>query len=183
MEVYSNAMYSTHVLHPFTPPIYSTHLHKTLAFTKERMIGTNHISATLAAMALLTASPHAAALDRLITCPTELQPQAIKITAGAGWVPRIESPLNLYSAGMSAGPPGSQQTRPGRELRRDKEQISTAYAFDPDSRPNHVWLNCTYGEGGGISISRRLDERTRECTITMFKPVPGEPRKIDMKCG
>ena len=95
----------------------------------------------------------------------------------------MESPLKLHSAGMSAGPPSSQQARAGKELRRDKEVVSTAYGFDPDSRPNHVWLDCRYGEGGDVIISRRLDERTRECTITMASPVPGEPRKIDMKCN
>ncbi len=147
------------------------------------MTGTNPIPGMLAAAALLSIAPHAAALDRLVTCPTELQPQAIRITAAAGWVPRIEAPLKLYAAGMSAGPPGSSQTRPGKEIHKDKELVSTSYGFAPDSRPNHVWLDCTYGEGGEISISRRLDERTRECTITMFKPVPGEPRKIEMKCG
>lgn len=142
----------------------------------------NHIPGTLAAAVLLATTPCAAALDRLIVCPTELQPQEIKITAGAGWVPRIESPLTLYAAGMSAGPPGSVPALPGREIRRDKELVSTSYGFDPDSRPNHVWLNCTYGEGGEVSISRRLDERTRECTVTQFKPVPGEPRRIEMAC-
>jgi hypothetical protein len=147
------------------------------------MYGTRHISVTLIALGFFLAAPHATALDRLIPCPTELQPQSIKITAAAGWVPRIESPLKLYAAGMSAGPPGSQQTRPGRELRRTNDQVTTVYGFDPDTRPNHVWLNCTYGEGGEISISRRLDERTKECTITMFRPIPGEPRKIDMKCN
>jgi hypothetical protein len=140
------------------------------------------IFGALAGAAMLCAASSAAALDRLVTCPAELQPQAIKITAGAGWVPRIESPLQLYAAGMSAGPPGSVPALPGRETHRDKEQVSTAYGFDPDSRPNHVWLNCTYGQGGEISVSRRLDERTRECTVTQFKPVPGEPRKIDMAC-
>lgn len=147
------------------------------------MISTPNIPATLAILAMLFTSPYAAALDRLVTCPTELQPQAFKITAAAGWVPRIEAPLNLYSAGMSGGPPGTQQARPGREVRKDKDSVTMAYGFDPDSRPNHVWLNCQYGEGGEISISRRLDERTRECTITMYKPVPGEPRTIEMKCN
>ncbi len=132
---------------------------------------------------MFSAAPTAAALDRLIACPTELPSQSIKITAAAGWVPRIDSPLNLYAAGMSAGPPGFQQVRPGTEIRRDKDSVTTKYTFDPDTRPNHVWLNCTYGQGGELSISRRLDERTRECTITMFKPVPGEPRKIEMKCN
>lgn len=156
---------------------------KALAFPKDRMPSKNHLAATLTTIALLSTAPHAAALDRLITCPTDLQPQAFKITAGAGWVPRVEAPLKLYAAGMSAGPPGSQQTRPGKEIQKTKDLVSTAYAFDPDSRPNHVWLNCRYGDGGEIAISRRLDERTRECTITMFRPVAGEPRKIDMKCN
>lgn len=169
-KVYSNAM---HANRP----------HQAAPLRKDRMTSTLHLPATLAGLALLSAAPPAAALDRLITCPTELQPQAFKITAGAGWVPRIEAPLRLYAAGMSAGPPNTQQTRPGSEIRRDKDSVTTKYAFDPDSRPNHVWLDCQYGEGGEVSISRRLDERTRECTITMHRLVPGEPRKIDMKCG
>lgn len=147
------------------------------------MTGMHHILAPLAALALCAAAPHAAALDRLVTCPAELPQQAVKITAGAGWVPRIEAPLPLHAAGMSAGPPGSQPALPGVEIHKTGEQVSTRYGFNPDARPNHVWLDCRYGEGGEVSISRRLDERTRECTITMFKPVPDTPRRIDMKCN
>lgn len=142
----------------------------------------SHLPRYLFAAALSLQTAHAAAQGKPIACPLQIQPQAIKVAAGAGWIPHVEFPLQLYSAGMSSGPPGSLQTLRGAELRRTKQLISTSFGFDPDARSNQVWLDCKYGEAGEISISQRLDDRIRECTVTKFKPIPGEPRRIEIQC-
>jgi hypothetical protein len=49
-------------------------------------------------------------------------------------------------------------------------------------RPNDVWLDCAYGEGGEIGVSYRLDARIGECVVTKYAPVPGKPRRIDVQC-
>ncbi|QBI03241.1 STY0301 family protein [Pseudoduganella albidiflava] len=142
----------------------------------------NHFPRYLLAAALTLQAANVAAQGKHIACSSQIQPQAIKVAAGAGWVPHVEFPLQLYSAGMSSGPPGSLLTLRGEELRRTEHVISTRYAFEPGAPSNQAWLDCAYGEGGEISISQRLSDRIRECTVTKFRPVAGEPRRIEIRC-
>lgn len=142
----------------------------------------NHFQGCLIAAALTLQAAGVAAQGSQINCPLRIQPQAIKVAAGAGWVPHVEFPLQLYSAGMSSGPPGSLLTLRGEELRKTGQLISTRYRFEPGMPSSQVWLDCAYGEGGEISISRRLSDRIGECTVTKFRPVAGEPRRIEIRC-
>jgi len=117
-----------------------------------------------------------------ISCPAVLKPGSIRIDAGTGWDSFVEFPLNLYEAGMSGGPPASLAILRGEQQHRSKHLITTRYTFTSHWPSGGKWLDCRYGEAGEISISRRLDDGVRECTISEFQAVPGNPRRIDIAC-
>ncbi len=118
-----------------------------------------------------------------VSCPLEIASSAIAIKAEPGWTPFVPFPLQLYTAGMSGGPPGSFTRLRGEPLKRKAKVDSiTRFTFDGTDLAGGVWLDCRYGEAGELSVWRRLDSTFRQCTITHFKEVPNTPRRIEIAC-
>lgn len=120
----------------------------------------------------------AATGSRQLQCPAEISPADVKIAARAGWQTYAPFSLPLFGAGMSSGPPESEMQLRGEPL--DAKGDTTSYRFGgPDEER---WLDCRYGRSGEFTMSRRLDDRIRQCVIKLHKQVPGEARRIDIRC-
>lgn len=116
-----------------------------------------------------------------ISCPAEIPRQSVQIGAPAGWTPFVPfeyAPgVPLTSAGVMYGPPAKMAiSKPGGSG-------NTAVWRDIRPTPDGVWMACFYGDGGrqDMILSRRLDDRTRECAVTYIKHKK-KPLQLEIRC-
>ena len=116
-----------------------------------------------------------------ITCPAEIPRQSVQVKAPAGWtsfVPFEYTPgVPLSSAGVMYGPPAKMA------ISKPAGGGSTSVWRDIRPGPNGAWMACFYGDGGrqDMILSRRLDDRTRECAVTYIKRAK-KPLQLDIRC-
>jgi hypothetical protein len=116
------------------------------------------------------------------SCPEELAAASIKVAVGEPWRPFVERSLDLYSATMSSGPPETLSQLRGVDLNKRGDPPSTLYEFGRVGYEDGKWLNCQYGEGGEITISRRLDDSLKSCVITHTKRSARERERVRIAC-
>jgi hypothetical protein len=114
-----------------------------------------------------------------IKCPDQIAAADVSIARRNDWQPHVDYALPLFGAGMSSGPPESEMQLRGEPL--DAKGNATSYEFGSGSAEQR-WLDCHYGRAGEVTLSRKLDDRIRQCVITHFKEVQGEPRRIAIRC-
>lgn len=136
----------------------------------------------VAAVLLATTQSCVFAAPSRPTCPDQLDTSAIRVTVSAPWVSFVELPLALHSASMASGPPEALSQLRGVSLERKGEPSSTQYEFGTIGDEGGKWLNCSYGGKGEVSISRRLDDSVKECTITHTARSPRERERVIIAC-
>src|SRR5665647_3450789 len=116
---------------------------------------------------LLEFSGLALAADQPAQCPAELAQASVRlIEMPDGWTPYIASPIYLHSAGMASGPPGAFANLRGEAtVHKNKNEWSKTFKLDGE-HPYGNWIECGYGEYNQIKLSRRIDDRAKECTMT-----------------
>jgi hypothetical protein len=70
----------------------------------------------------------------------------------------------LHSAAIADGPPGTLGQLRGTTERRGKGEWVDKYDLT-GNYPEGKWLQCSYGMLNEITLSRRIDDDTKECTI------------------
>ena len=80
---------------------------------------------------------------------------------------------------MSGGAPETLTILRGEPQPVKKGAYKTLYGF---SAGEEKWLDCDYGEAGEISMSRRLDDRLKQCVITILPDLRDQPRRIAVDC-
>jgi hypothetical protein len=98
------------------------------------------------------------------------------------WQPSIEGPLYLHSATISEGPPGSFAQLRGEDRNLPGKPAITSYTFGALSVEQGKWLDCHYGKGAEVTLSRRLDDKVNECVITNLKRDPAERQAVTILC-
>jgi hypothetical protein len=131
---------------------------------------------------LMIVVSHAIAAAQKVECPTEIPPSAVQVVNMPGWKMFIQFPLYLSSAGMSAGPPESLAVLRGESLNRSDSGQSTRYEFGDMGLEHGKWLDCGYGTGSQITLSKRLDDALRECTVTYLKSKRPDKQNIKITC-
>ncbi len=109
--------------------------------------------------------------EQRIVCPTEVPEASIRIAnTPSGWTPYVASPLFLSSAGATAGPPERRAILMGNSTwRKGKTEWSTTYDLDGTGFSEGKWIECRYGEYDQVSLSKRLDDSIRSCTVRISK--------------
>jgi hypothetical protein len=110
----------------------------------------------------------ATAQPQRIECPTEIPQQSIRLSDTAhGWTSYVATPLYLHSAGAAGAAPEKLATLVGNTHGRPSKtgEWRTIYTLE-GPYPEGKWMECGYGESNQIILSKRLDEGTRECTVT-----------------
>lgn len=130
---------------------------------------------------LFTAAPSLVAAVAQIECPAEISQSSIKVQA-PGWKPHIQFPLYLTSAGISAGPPEALAVLRGAPLNKKGEPESTRFEFGEMGFEQGKWLACGYGIGSPITLSKRLDDSLKECTVSYLKQVRPDKQDIKISC-
>jgi hypothetical protein len=129
------------------------------------------------------AIPKARADEQRITCPLEIPRVAVRIAVPPrGWTPFVpfeyRPGVPLSGAGVMYGPPSIMATsKPSSGTR------ATATWSNIRPRPDGVWMACYYGDADreDMILSRRLDARTTECTVTYSKD-SHKRRNVDIRC-
>jgi hypothetical protein len=129
---------------------------------------------------MLVVLPVAAA--PMVECPSEIPQSSVQVVKMPGWRPFIQFPLYLSSAGMSAGPPESLAVLRGESLNKKGQPQSTRYEFGEMGFDQGKWLDCGYGAGSQITLSKRLDDRLKECTVTYLRSGRSDKQDIVIKC-
>lgn len=123
----------------------------------------------------------ASAARQRIECPALLPATAVKIVdAPPGWTPFTPSLVRLHAAGALAGPPESMAILKGEMYQKGKDKEINV--FDLDERPSEKWMQCSYGSGNEVTLSRRLPDDTASCTVTYTKTKPYGEVVIDIFC-
>jgi hypothetical protein len=106
-----------------------------------------------------------AAVQR-VDCPPLLPERSIRLLdTPSGWRTYIAAPLYLHSAAPIDGPPEALGQLRGTATLGGEN--SWADAYDLSGRyPEGKWMQCSYGMLNEVSLSKRLDDDTNECTIT-----------------
>lgn len=132
---------------------------------------------------ILTGAANAIALpvEQTIVCPSELPMSALQIyKPPAGWsgfVPHEAMPgLELVGAGVMYGPPAVMA-----ESKPDATAGRTARWTHIVAPPDGVWMACYYGEGRLMILSKRLDDRTTQCSVAQAA-AGGRRVKLDIRC-
>jgi hypothetical protein len=124
-------------------------------------------------------SAHAA--PQHFQCPDSLPSGSVKIATSAGWKPYVDDPIHLSGVGMTAGPPESMAVLRGEPLNRKGEPESIAYRL-VDGFPEGKWLDCYYGDGADLQISKRIDDRFQRCVVAEMKSPARGRRNFDIVC-
>jgi len=111
-------------------------------------------------------------------CLPELPASAVKVMPGTGWTVFMDRPFYLSGARMSAGPPETLTVLRGEDVGKN----AVSYGYDASGPGPGLWLDCLYGEGGEIVISRGITGKYRECLITRRKRERGEQARVEVSC-
>lgn len=133
----------------------------------------------LAALLLATQQIAAAAS---IECPTEIPRQSVRLEqVPPGWQFYADSPLYLHSAAPMLGPPAMRAHLVPDSERHKSGEWGKTYDLEGGSSEGK-WVQCAYGVHGEITLSKRIDDATRACTVTYRKGEKAGQNHIDVQC-
>ncbi|WP_374581196.1 STY0301 family protein [Pseudoduganella sp.] len=114
-------------------------------------------------------------------CPDVIRPAAVQVEM-YGWQSYIEFPLRLSSAGVAAGPPDMRAGLKGERISKRSELEVTVFRFGETGFEQGKWLVCSYGQGGEISLHKRLPENLKACTVSYQTPAKAPRQSIRIDC-
>lgn len=132
--------------------------------------------------ALLFLTLTAQAEEYHIVCPLSIEANALQVVrTPASWTSAVQGPFWLHSAGPMDGPPSDmavlkEDTASKRIGKKTitKWDMSGAFA-------SGKWMACNYGYTNDLILSKKLDDRTSECTVTTLEQKSGRV-DIDIRC-
>ena len=136
---------------------------------KSQMPLLNNVMAVCTAAYLSNAYCADHAVKESPACPESVEQNSIKLeNIPPGWTSYVARPLYLSAAVPIDGPPERRGGLADFEERRSKQQTTYIYRFE-GSYPEGKWLECSYGEYGQVTLSRKMDDRVQKCEFT-YRP-------------
>ena len=134
-----------------------------------------------AACSIYPVLTHAATLVSL-ACPVSVPATSISLTAvPVGWTAYVNGPLYLSAAAPIDGAPERKgQLVPSGEHTR-KGQTTIVYRLE-GNYPDGKWLQCSYGEHGEVTLSRKMDDSVSQCAFTYKKGRKAGQSDIHLAC-
>jgi len=118
-------------------------------------------------------------------CPRQFGEREVKLVGGPeDWIAYSPRRLPLDAAGFMAGAPATKtDLKPYSTEKHGRNLIST-WKFDPDfiSESDGLWLVCSYGEGGELTLSRRISSQFVDCSVTYAEKKANTDRVIRIAC-
>lgn len=135
-----------------------------------------------AAFALLLPTVAVQAEEYRIECPLSIEADALQLVkTPASWTSAVQGPFWLHSAGPMDGPPSDMVVlKEGASTKHIGKKTITKWdmtgVFVVGKR-----MACNYGYTNDFILSKKLDERTSECTVTTLEQKSGKV-EIDIRC-
>lgn len=131
---------------------------------------------------LASLSPTIFASPQVVECPTSIAKTSIQLTnTEAGWTPFIASPLYLHAAAPMYGPPELRGELADFSTRPGKTEWSYTYGLDGEFVEGK-WIQCAYGAFNEVTLSKRIDDNTKECTFTYRNGKKAAQHEIKIQC-
>jgi hypothetical protein len=131
----------------------------------DRLWSACRAAAMTTAAVLACPSLSLAAIER-VECPSELPEKSMRlIDTPPGWRSYVAAPLYLHAAAPIDGPPEALGQLRGTATREGKTTWTHTYDLTGPF-PEGKWLQCSYGMLNEVSLSKRLDDDIKACTIT-----------------
>jgi hypothetical protein len=117
-----------------------------------------------------------------VECPASISGSTIQLTnPPAGWKPFVPDSLYLHSAAPIDGPP--EQLGDLAEFTERKRGAESSYTYRLDGKfPDGKWIKCSYGINGEVTLSRKIDDSTAQCTFTYRKGSKAGQNDIKISC-
>jgi hypothetical protein len=143
-----------------------------------------HLVETLVTICAFMLAHYASAGEQKIVCPTEIPEASIRLVdTPSGWSTYVASPLYLSSAGAMAGPPEQRAIMMGEpNSKKGKAEWSTIYNLDSTGFTAGKWMECRYGEYDQVSLSKRLDDKTKSCIVNVSKGEKAGQKSVQIVC-
>ncbi|WP_147330525.1 MULTISPECIES: STY0301 family protein [unclassified Duganella] len=138
----------------------------------------------LATIPVLAATP-ALAAEHNIECPAQLPQDALQVVhPPSGWTAFVPTALRLSSVAMMNGPPSKMAILKPDEIKQQKNKKQVSWQdLNDGPAPGGKWIACNYGAGNNdVILSRKIDDKTSQCTVTYTGTQPGE-RDIAIVCS
>ena len=118
----------------------------------------------------------------LAICPSSIADTSIKLDpVPAGWTAYIAGPLYLNSAAPIDGPPQRKGELVPTAERKAKGQTIFVWQLE-GAFPDGKWLQCSYGEYGQVTLSKRMEDSVRRCEVSYKKGSKAGQNEIGIDC-
>ena len=115
-------------------------------------------------------------------CPPSIADTSIKLDpVPAGWTAYIASPLYLKSAAPIDGPPQRKGELVPTAERKSTGQTIFVWQLE-GVFPDGKWLQCSYGEYGQVTLSKRMEESVSPCEVRYKKGSTAGQNEIGIDC-
>jgi hypothetical protein len=136
------------------------------------------LTLTLMWLGLSTAS----AAPFSVECPISLRPEAIQLsTIPDGWHYFPASPIYLHGAAPMSTPPERLGHLIEDAVQTGRGERTLVYSLDGPF-PEGKWIQCAYGEHHQLTLSKRLPDHLRRCSITYRQGAKAGERNIRIRC-
>lgn len=135
-----------------------------------------------AAVSLLFLTASAEAEEYRIDCPLSIEADALQVVKMPyGWTSAAQGPFWLHSAGPMDGPPSDMAVlKENAFTKRIGKKTITKWNITGTFAVGK-WMACNYGYTNDFILSKKLDDKTSECTITTVEQNSGKV-EIDIRC-
>jgi hypothetical protein len=117
-------------------------------------------------LAALTWSATTFAADPTLQCPPELPAGAVQLTLPQqGWTAYAPARLRLHSVGFMDGPPAEMADLMPTTIDQKKGRSTVTWRFTGGAMVRGRWLSCGYGDGNEITLSKKVPDNTKTCTV------------------
>lgn len=133
------------------------------------------------AMALLTAGAQASGAPSKGLCPAEIKSASVQLVGiSSEWKSNVSEILRWDAATFLGSAPERKAFLKPETHKLTRATWSEIYVVGtPDADGN--WIQCSYGEGGDITLAKRIDDSVRQCTVT-YKKESNKDVPIDVTC-
>lgn len=134
------------------------------------------------AVALLSLNVAADAEEYRVDCPLSIEADALQLVkTPSGWTSAVQGPFWLHSAGPMDGPPSDMAVlKENATTKRIGKKMITRWDMT-GSFAAGKWMACNYGYTNDFILSKKLDDKTSECTVSVIEQKSGKV-EIDIRC-
>lgn len=106
------------------------------------------------------------AKELVLVCPAEIPATSIRdVEVQPGWLIFNPSKLTLRSASFMGGRPEETMDLVPSQVSNGRGSTVERWKFDGDV----VWLRCAYGAEGQITLSKKVEGKQTECSVTYYR--------------